>query len=244
MQQLDSHFKAIFPTLLEEMEKAGTNAELLQAVRERFSTLLGPNGSFGSKLTAREQRLVSYFFNPFLIALLLFSKTEITVQPRMVEHVPQNRDRGDSVAVATSAASTLAAAITPAVIPAMVFGLAAGGTALLLARKVFSQPNENSVQRDDVTVDIHINPGEIQDALDIAVSNYDKFAAEIEDIRKDALSENLQRLCKIEEVPNVIPFFHEMLGFEQELSELDDSVPEYIVGLRACLKSFGSKKNI
>jgi len=242
MQQLDSHFKTISSSLREEMDRAGATSDVLQAIKEKFSELLGPNGSFGGKLTAREQRLVSYFFNPFLIALFLLSKVEIKTEQQKVENIDTHHntahEKGEPIAIAATAASTIVAAITPTVIPAIALGLVAGGATTLLVRQLIGQRNANDSmsQEDRITTNLSINPNEIQAALETAVLNFDKLSVEIESIRNEALNENLRRPTILEDIPNVLPFFHEMLGLEQELAELKDSVPDCIVEIRQCIK--------
>lgn len=243
MHQLAPYFKeAIALSLSEELNKARTTNEYLQEVREKVSDLLGANGAFGSKLTSREQRLVSYFFNPFLMAFFMLDKIEIKTEQQKIESLNRHHDRlfekREPLAIAASAASTIIAAITPTVMPAIALGLVAGGATTLLARKFIGQPSptDSALQENSITVNTSISPNDIRSTLEIAVLNFDKLSSEIEDIRSEALKENLQRPSMIEDVPNILPFLQDMLGLEQELTELENFTPDCIADIKQSVK--------
>jgi hypothetical protein len=139
-------------------------------------------------------------------------------------------------------ASAVGAALVPWVIPAILVGFASGGVATFVldrAGKRNSTVEEGASPVDAPYFEPFVDTKKVLASIQDAIVNFDKLRSEIEDIRADALRENLTRPVNLEEMPNLLPFLHELLGFQQTLADLPIELKTYLPIVQRILRGYG-----
>lgn len=245
MQQLNKFFQRHSSALLAQLQSTTNVSELVQTAATELDKIIGQKSEFGAGLTQREQRLVTYFFNPIINTLYLLHKTEIKVEISSIEkNVVKVDPNSHTEAITAILASTAGAALAPGIILALVAGLATGGVAVFAA----NQLRRNNTSSPEVNADVDdagdnpfrltLKPEDIQSCLKVAAENFDRLNTEIEEIRTEALQANLSRPLNLEEMPNILPFFHEMLGIQQNSADLPKILQDYLPIIQRILRSY------
>lgn len=244
MNKLSEHYQSHSAAMLERLQQATSLSELVQSATIQLNGLVGSESTYGGGLTPREQRLVNCFFDAVIGALYLLYKVEVKVDVP-VSHEPQSTENGSAwqkKAGAVALASTAGAALAPGIPLALLAGLGLGGaTIIAMNQPVSARPSETEVEAAQVgsgVVTSFVNPDEILECIRSAVENFDTLVGEIEELRTEARRENMVRPIELDEMPNILSFFYEMLGFQQSLTELPKPLQDYLLIIPRILRGY------
>ncbi|EIC31189.1 hypothetical protein [Methylomicrobium album] len=244
MNVLNELYQNRVDQLQSSLENAESVLDLTLKGESFLQDIISSKGDYGKELTARETRLTSYYFNAFLSGVALASKVDLSqVAP---DGSPGNQaidvkpERLHAMDFAPAAASVLGTLLIPGgIMLAALGGFTLGGFTTVVTKQTkdhsYHGPVESTVSI--TPAKLSLNPEKVLAAFDLAVKNFDRLNNEIEDIRNEALNENLQRQVNLEDVPNILPFLHELLTYQNDPSVPGD-LQKYLESIQRILRGY------
>lgn len=236
VKNLHDYYTQKSDNLIKDLHNATNLSSQVHTVVNELNKIVGSDSEYVGALTLKEQHFMNYYFNSFFAAFYLLDKVfgEFVQQDseRMYDRDKKKSDLRSHIPIAIS--SIVSSLVPGGPLVSILSGLITGGSGLLLSDLIEGKSGSEDKHRDETTTkkiladDLMLSEKQILDVVGVIVKNYDKFKEEIDDLCSGEKKENTSKAVGLEQMPDVLRFFYEMLSFNNNQKYLLSALQGYL----------------